>query len=241
LAVLLDDDSAQLTPAERKEYARRITSSASRLDKLIHDVLTYNKAVLQLLPMGPIPLSKLLQELLETYPNLHPERADIEVLGELPIVLGSEALLTQCFSNLLGNAVKFVPLNVRPRIRIWAEDRESTEQFHFHRHKGGRAASADQLAEDSTRPQLNVCQPLSDADAVTRRVRIWIEDNGIGISKSAYSRLFGMFQRLHPGYEGTGIGLAIVRKVVERMGGKVGAESVEGKGSRFWVDIYAFD
>ncbi len=64
-----------------------------------------------------------------------------------------------------------------------------------------------------------------------------MEDNGIGIPPHAHDRLFGMFQKLDNRYEGTGIGLAIVRKVVERMGGKVGVESEPGRGSRFWVDL----
>ena len=67
--------------------------------------------------------------------------------------------------------------------------------------------------------------------------RIWVEDNGIGIPPEARNRLFGMFQKLDNEYEGTGIGLAIVRKVVERMGGRVGVDSEPGNGSRFWVDL----
>src|SRR4029077_17122074 len=68
-------------------------------------------------------------------------------------------------------------------------------------------------------------------------VRIWGEDNGIGIPDHVRPRLFGIFQRFNDGYEGTGIGLAIVRKVTERMGGRVGVESTEGQGSRFWVQL----
>src|SRR5207249_11401036 len=70
-------------------------------------------------------------------------------------------------------------------------------------------------------------------------VRLWVEDNGIGIEKQAQGRLFGVFQRLHPAsdYEGTGIGLAIVRRAVERMGGTVGVESEPNRGSRFWVEL----
>ena len=70
-------------------------------------------------------------------------------------------------------------------------------------------------------------------------VRLWVEDNGIGIKPEHRAKLFGMFQRLtsDPRYDGTGIGLAIVRKAVERMGGSVGVESGEIGGSIFWVEL----
>lgn len=70
-------------------------------------------------------------------------------------------------------------------------------------------------------------------------VRTWVEDNGIGISDVGKKRIFNMFQRLNPAgvFEGTGIGLTIVRKAVERMGGKVGVESELGMGSRFWFEL----
>ena len=73
------------------------------------------------------------------------------------------------------------------------------------------------------------------------KVRLWIEDNGIGIKPEYQSRLFGMFERIHPegAYEGNGIGLAIVRKAVERMGGQVGVESDGCHGSQFWIQLRA--
>ncbi|HTL58976.1 MAG TPA: PAS domain S-box protein [Candidatus Limnocylindrales bacterium] len=71
------------------------------------------------------------------------------------------------------------------------------------------------------------------------RVRLWVEDNGIGINKEAQGKIFELFYRLHRSgeYEGTGLGLAIVRKAAERMGGQVGVESEPGAGSRFWVEL----
>src|SRR6267142_1637673 len=77
------------------------------------------------------------------------------------------------------------------------------------------------------------------AEEVDGWVRLWFEDEGIGIDGRAHKRIFGIFQSLHPhgAYEGTGIGLAIVRRAVERMGGKVGVQSELGHGSRFWVDL----
>ncbi|HEV8411193.1 MAG TPA: HAMP domain-containing sensor histidine kinase, partial [Gemmatimonadaceae bacterium] len=71
------------------------------------------------------------------------------------------------------------------------------------------------------------------------RTRLWVEDNGIGIDPAHHERVFGVFERLHDNgnYPGTGIGLAIVRKSVERMGGHVGVISDVGSGSRFWIDL----
>jgi signal transduction histidine kinase len=70
-------------------------------------------------------------------------------------------------------------------------------------------------------------------------VRIWVVDNGIGIAFEHRERIFRVFERLHSAeeYPGTGIGLAIVRKAVERMGGKVGVDSTMGQGSRFWIEL----
>jgi signal transduction histidine kinase len=72
-------------------------------------------------------------------------------------------------------------------------------------------------------------------------VRIWVEDQGIGIEPRYHARIFGIFERLHTlrEYDGTGIGLAIVRKAVERMGGTVGFESTPGVGTRFWIELPA--
>ncbi|HZR17095.1 MAG TPA: PAS domain S-box protein [Verrucomicrobiae bacterium] len=192
--ILEELGSAPGSSPELVDACRRIIASASRLDQLIQDALNYTKAVLQELPLHSVDLARLIPSLLESYPNLQGDKADIHILDPLPTVLGEESLLTQCFSNLLGNAVKFVKPGTRPRINL-------------------RVHRLDSL------------------------VRISLEDNGIGIPIEAQRRLFGMFERLTTGYEGTGIGLAIVRKVVERMGGRVWVESKPGEGSTFWVEL----
>jgi signal transduction histidine kinase len=87
-----------------------------------------------------------------------------------------------------------------------------------------------------TTPKIKVWSEVREG-----RVRLWVEDNGIGIAPENVGKIFGVFQRLHPvnKYPGTGIGLAIVQKGVERMGGCVGVESEPGKGSRFWIELPA--
>ena len=138
-----------------------------------------------------------------------------------------KAGLTQCFSNLLGNAVKFVKPGQKPEIRIWAEEVQSPK-------------CKDQSPQAPAREHAPPSAPDNSQGLIPSRfVRIWVEDKGIGIPKEAQGRVFDMFHRANKNYEGTGIGLALVRKVAQRMGGRVGVESEEGKGSRFWLELRA--
>lgn len=179
-------------------YLQRIDAATQRLDHYLRDLLHYGKMGRGDLPLREVDTTALIGEILATYPNLQPPKCHIKVKMPLPSVQANASALTQVFSNLLGNAVKFVKPNTFPEVCIRAEEKPGW-------------------------------------------VRFWVEDNGIGIDKQAQERLFGMFQRLHPSsdYEGTGMGLAIVRRAVERMNGTVGVESEPNQGSRFWVELKA--
>jgi PAS domain S-box-containing protein len=193
---LLSTECAQRLGAPSSDYITRIIRAADRMDRLIHDVLTYSRLVRQEVSMEPVGIEALLKQIIAEHPTFQPPAAHIEIQRPLLPVLGHEASLTQCIYNLIGNAIKFVAPGVTPRVRIWSEARDSN-------------------------------------------ARIWFEDNGIGIPAESQQTIFGMFQRLHreDRYEGTGIGLAIVRKAVERMKGQVGVESRPGQGSRFWIEL----
>ena len=97
--------------------------------------------------------------------------------------------------------------------------------------------NAVKFVAPGVRPRVQV--GANSEAAHDERIELWVEDNGIGIPRDLQKRLFNIFTRLHrPGlYEGTGIGLAIVKKAVERMGGSVGVDSNPGQGSRFWVQL----
>lgn len=181
-------------PEEAEEFLRRIKVAAGRMDCLITDALSYSQAVRNELPLGPVDVGKLLRGMVDTYPEFQAAKARIMVEREIPWVMGNEAGLTQCFSNLLGNALKFVEAGRTPEVRVRADLRDGW-------------------------------------------LRLWVEDNGIGISAMMLPRVFDMFARGSSSAAGTGIGLALVRKVVNRMGGRVGVESESGRGSRFWVEL----
>jgi signal transduction histidine kinase len=212
-------------PPVALDYFNRVRDASSHLDRLIVDVLNYNKVVRENLPATTVRLDELLRGMVQTYPNLRPPVADITIELTDLVVLGNESLLTQCFGNLLDNAVKFVAPGVHPRIRIWAEDLRSSE---------ATAPSQETAATHAPLPS-SIISTLSTLDYT----RVWIEDNGIGIPKDAQQKIFMIFHRMHSEseYPGTGIGLAIVRKAVQRLGGQIGLESEPGRGSRFWVEL----
>jgi len=95
-------------------------------------------------------------------------------------------------------------------------------------------SNAVKFVESGVKPEVRI-----RAEPRGARVRVIIEDNGIGIAPEHQERIFGIFERLNHAerYPGTGIGLAIVRRAVERLGGAVGVESQAGQGSRFWVEL----
>jgi PAS domain S-box-containing protein len=205
--ILMTDHHEKLDP-ECRNYLARISAAGERMDRLIQDVLTFSRVSRADLKFEIINLDHLVRGILECYPNLQPPQAEIAIDGTLPPVFGNAAALTQCLSNLLGNAVKFVPPGVDPVVRIWAE----------------RVVCRD--------PNRTAVAPAAIA-----MVRLCIKDNGIGIPAEAHEKIFGIFHRLGKNYEGTGIGLAIVKKAAERMGGAVGLSSAPGLGSTFWLDL----
>ena len=216
--ILLEDHAGQLD-ANAHSYLERIASSAARMDMLIQDVLNYTRVMRSEAVLEPVDLDRLVRDMIATYPNWQAPKVMIRIEGRLPPVLGHEGFLTQCVSNILSNAIKFVAPGVTPHVRIWAEDRPvSLTQTPW------SAVNGKITAEDTNGASV---------------VRVWFEDNGIGIAARDRSRVFRMFERINPAeqFEGTGMGLTIVRKAVQRLGGRVDFESEAGKGSQFWIEL----
>jgi len=213
-AMLLDQFSTDLPP-EGQDMVRRMQTATERMSNLIRDLLTFSRLTTQQRPFGPVALGPLVAEVLADLDAVvSTQQARVEVT-DLPTVWGDGLQLRQLIQNLLSNALKFIRPEDPPRVRVDC-----------------RSVAAQELP-----PGWRLREGTHPYWAIS------VTDNGIGFDSQRYGeRIFGAFQRLHgrsSAYSGTGIGLAIVKKVVEHHQGAIRVESQDGAGATFTVYLPA--
>lgn len=223
--MLVEDHAAQL-PAEAVRKLKVISAEACRMNRLIDDLLAFSRLGRAEVHRERIDMSALARDTFDQLLELDSERRKIDFsVRPLPPALGTPSLIRQVWANLIGNALKFTRGREPTRIRI-------------------DAAHA------------------SDGSTVYS-----IEDNGVGFDMRHADKLFGVFQRLHseqeipgtsrpaslgrvasgpssgaatapvPRFEGTGVGLALVQRIIARHGGRVWAEARPGQGATFFFSL----
>jgi PAS domain S-box-containing protein len=195
--------------ANADQFITYAVDGARRMQTLINDLLNYSRVSTRGQPFKLVDCDVILQQAIA---NLQIAIADSKAIvthEPLPEVMADTTQLTQVFQNLIGNAIKFCQ-NQQPQIHI-----------------GVAKANANLDGES-----LNSI-PLADEWLFS------IRDNGIGLESQYAERIFIIFQRLHgrDKYPGTGIGLAICKKIIERHGGRIWVESKPGQGSTFYFTI----
>ena len=206
---LVFDSSGHLLPEKERDYLRRSMNAASRMQTLIDDLLTYSKTSAQEIEYKKVDLGKVIAEIeLTHYDTIKDIKAEIET-GNLPVINGVPFQIMQLFDNLLGNALKYHHKDRRPHIRIFSEK------------VMGKDMDFDEVEKDR------------------EFFKISVADNGIGFDAKYAEKVFDLFQRLHDKvtYSGTGIGLALCRKIVQNHQGFISAVSEEGEGATFAVYI----
>lgn len=191
------------TNPDAMQYMERIVSSSERMSRLISDLLKYSRLSADN-TFEPVNLNGLISEILADL-ELSVRDADAEiVVEELPEVEAIPGQIRQALQNIISNALKFRRPEVKPRISIKADIVE------------GKDLESDALADG-------------------KYCRIVVSDNGIGFDEKYLPKIFTLFQRLHStdAYEGTGIGLSIAKKVIEKHQGIISAQSREDEGTRF--------
>ncbi|MBN9384396.1 MAG: PAS domain S-box protein [Chitinophagaceae bacterium] len=193
-------------PAILNGYLQKMKSVSARMSRLIKDVLEYSRLSRGGSSVALVDLNEIIRGVLIEFDLWIAEKNAVISLDVLPSISGSAAQVSQLFSNLIGNSLKFCP--GQPYISVKVSNAAEEELPHLLQSK------------------KNICF-----------VRIDVQDNGIGFEAEHADRIFNIFQRLnsHDTYSGSGIGLALCKKIVESHGGAITATGEPGKGATFHV------
>lgn len=175
-----------------QESIRYILSSTEKMDRLLSGLLTLSRLGRQELKVVKVDMNSLIEDVVSDYK--HPiKKANVHLeVADLPPCHGDPSQLNRVFTNLLGNAIKFLYADRPGKIKIYAKKEKHA-------------------------------------------IRYVVEDNGIGISPNLHKKIFDIFHQVNPSISGQGLGLTIVKQILERHGAGVDVESAEGNGSRFIV------
>jgi len=208
---LLTKHAAELDEKSRR-YLKTISESAKQMGALIDDLLQFSRIGRAELRKDAISLDQLVKESLASLKQDMNGRKIVWTIGTLPDVHGDQALLRQVFVNLLSNAVKYTRGREQAKIEI-----------------------------GTLTPSPSPLPPGERAGARDDEVVIFVRDNGAGFDMQYGHKLFGVFQRLHSTneFEGTGIGLANVQRIIHRHGGRTWAEGKVGEGATFYFALPA--
>ena len=190
-----------------RDYLERMQNAAGRMQTLINDLLTFSRVTTKAQPFVSVDLAEVAAGVVSDL-EARVERSGGRVeMGEMLTLDADPLQMRQLLQNLIGNALKFHKPGEPPLVNLWCE----------------RVASGGVNKEPSGG---DLC-------------RIHVADNGIGFDEKYLDRIFTVFQRLHGrhAYEGTGVGLAVCRRIAERHGGSITATSEPGRGSTFMVTL----
>jgi signal transduction histidine kinase len=206
---ILKTSYAAALGAEGADLINRMESASARMSTLISDLLAYSRLTTKLQALQPQSLDKVVADVLSVLDMTIQEKEAVVEMDKLFTVHGDATQLAQLFQNLLSNALKFTKADVRPCIQIQSQ-----------------LVSRNQLPSHVNQYAGHGSYGL-----------IRISDNGIGFEPDQAERIFGTFQRLHGRgkYPGTGIGLAIVKKVVENHSGYILADGRPNEGATFSI------
>ncbi len=201
----LKEQSGEKLDAEARDFLERMQRAASRMQTLINDLLTFSRVTTKARPFTQVDLAEVAREVVNDLEGrIEQVKGRVEV-GTLPVVEAESLQMRQLLQNLIGNALKFRRPEVTPVVKV--------------------------AAQIITGPV-----PEEGAAGVAQKLcQLTVSDNGIGFEEKYLDRIFNVFQRLHTRneYEGTGMGLAIARKIVLYHHGEITAKSKPGEGATF--------
>lgn len=204
-ADLMREDYSEAVDETGEYYLERMQDAAERMSTLINDLLAYSRVTTQTEPYAPVDLNDILDAVRSDL-ELRIRDVDGRIEAEpLPTIEADSTQMRQLLQNLIGNGLKFHRDGVPPVITV-----------------GARIVEPDATEPEPAGPQI---------------CRLTVTDNGIGIEEKYVDRIFTPFKRLYSRsqYEGTGMGLAICQRIVQRHGGSIEVDSTPGAGTTFTI------
>jgi len=204
----LQTDYQDKLDEDGRAYLTRIQNGCRQMQLLINDILEFSKISVKKELFREVDLNIIIEQILLDFED-QIEQKNIKVtVDKLPMLCVNPILMNPLFANLISNAIKYSSKNGQPFIRIHAD------------------LPGKLVKDPDSRPKRNFC-------------RIYIEDNGIGFEQKYSKEIFDMFRRLHPGaeFDGTGIGLALCKKIAEKHGGTISVNSAVNEGSTFILSL----
>ena len=197
-----------MTP-EVSRYFERMEGASNRMGTLIDDLLTYSQVSKRPSTIEDVNLNQLIDQVLEDLDLEIEDKEAVVTVDKLFTMRGHQRQLQQAFQNLISNALKYSKPGVVPQVNI------------SYRKVVGKETGLHLSAEEWEKEFYCIS----------------IQDNGIGFEQADAERIFNVFTRLHgmAEYKGTGIGLSIVRKVIENHNGYIWATSQLGQGATFYI------
>ncbi|MDQ1708056.1 MAG: hypothetical protein QOJ88_1267 [Pyrinomonadaceae bacterium] len=191
------------------DYLERMCNAAARMQTLINDLMAFSRVEIKGQAFVPTDLGVIAREVSADLEARIEQAGGRVEIGELPIIDADPMQMRQLLQNLIGNSLKYFRAGVPPIVRLYSE-----------------------------KPLLRH-ESLGEGGPPRQFCEIVVTDNGIGFDEKYLDRIFTVFQRLHKKgeYEGTGVGLAICRKIVDRHNGTITARSSPGQGSTFVVTL----
>ncbi len=206
------------------EFLDIVDSEISSSTKIISDLLTFSRLSRLPLRKQPVLPAHLVRQALEALRAEQQGRRVQITIGDLPSCEADPTLLKQVFMNLLSNALKFTRDRDPAVIEIGVCTIEDC-----------KSQIADWMKQEAGLAGDQIQSAISNLQSTVYFVR----DNGVGFDMRYAHKLFGVFQRLHRAeeYEGTGVGLALVQRIIQRHGGRIWAEAAMDKGATFYFTI----
>lgn len=189
-----------------KDYAKKIGASSAKMASLIKDLLSFSILSRSEKKSVPVDLNRVLTEVLEDFEIAIEEKKAVFTIDTLPVLQAEPIQMNQLFHNLISNSLKFS--KTHPEITITSRDANSDDFLKY--------------------PELDVEKDF---------IAINVTDNGIGFDNRFLDKMFTLFQRLHDmkGVEGTGVGLAVCKKIAEDHGGFIFGQGEKGQGATFTI------